>query len=193
MTVDTRPRCPWVDLSKPDYVAYHDEEWGVPVHDDRVMFELLTLEGAQAGLSWYTVLRKRAHYRQAMHGFDIARLAACDEDDIERWLADAGLIRHRQKLASVIGNARAALEVQAAYGGLCTFMWSFVDTRQPAPAPRVLADYPATTAASDTLSKALRKHGFRFVGSTIVYALMQAAGLVNDHAVDCYRRHAPAA
>jgi DNA-3-methyladenine glycosylase I len=190
MNIDTRHRCPWVDLGKPDYVAYHDEEWGVPVHDDRLMFELLILEGAQAGLSWYTVLRKRARYREVFAGFDIAAVAACGAEDVERWMHDAGLVRNRQKLEATIVNARAALEVQRDHGGLCHFMWSFVDAAQPGPAPRTLADYPARTSASDALSKALKKRGFKFVGSTIVYALMQAAGLVNDHAVDCFRRDA---
>ncbi|MGE0485341.1 MAG: DNA-3-methyladenine glycosylase I [Gammaproteobacteria bacterium] len=196
MSVDTPARCPWVDLGKPDYVAYHDEEWGVPVHDDRQMFELLILEGAQAGLSWYTVLRKRARYREVFAGFDIAAVAACSADDVARWMQDAGLVRNRQKLEATIVNARATLELQREHGSLCQFMWSFVEDLPAAAPPRTLADYPARTAQSDALSKALKKRGFKFVGSTIVYALMQAAGLVNDHAADCFRRpavHAPAA
>ncbi|MCP5198551.1 MAG: DNA-3-methyladenine glycosylase I [Gammaproteobacteria bacterium] len=190
MNVDTRPRCPWVDLSKPDYVAYHDEEWGVPVHDDRQMFELIILEGAQAGLSWYTVLRKRARYREVFAGFDIARVAACDDDDVARWMQDPGLVRNRQKLTATIVNARAALAVQRDHGSLCSFLWSFADEQASGAAPRTLADYPARTAQSDALSKALEQRGFKFVGSTIVYALMQAAGLVNDHAAACFRREA---
>ncbi len=187
-SVDDRPRCPWLDCSKPDYVAYHDEEWGVPLHDDRALFELLVLEGAQAGLSWYTVLRKRAAYREALHGFDPARLARLGAADVDRLMQNAGLIRHRGKLESIAGSARACLDVQAEQGSFARYLWSFVDGQPRVNAPRTLADYPATTPLSDALSKDLRKRGFKFVGSTIVYAFMQAAGLVNDHAAHCFRR-----
>lgn len=188
MNVDERPRCPWLDLGKPDYVAYHDTEWGVPHRDDRALFELLVLEGAQAGLSWYTVLRKRAAYRTALHGFDPARLARLGAADVDRLMQDGGLIRHRRKLESIAENARACLAVQAEQGSFSRYLWSFVDGRPRVNGPRTLADYPAKTSISDALSKDLRKRGFKFVGSTIVYALMQAAGLVNDHAADCFRR-----
>jgi len=186
--VNDRPRCPWLDCSKPDYVAYHDSEWGVPHHDDRALFELLVLEGAQAGLSWYTVLRKRAAYREALAGFDPARLVHLKTADIDRLMQNEGLIRHRRKLESIAENARACLAVQAEQGSFARYLWSFVDGRPLVNCPRSLGDYPSTTPISDSLSRDLRKRGFKFVGSTIVYALMQAAGLVNDHAADCFRR-----
>lgn len=188
MTQDTLPRCPWVDLTKADYVAYHDTEWGVPVRDDRLMFEYLTLESAQAGLSWYTVLRKRENYRKAFAGFDAARVARYTPAKIERLLQDPGLIRNRQKIVAAVGNARAYLEVQAEWGNFCDYIWSFVDGQPVVNAPRQLADYAATNAQSDRLSSDLKARGFKFVGSTIIYAHMQATGLVNDHAVDCFRR-----
>ena len=181
-------RCPWVDAGKPDYLAYHDNEWGVPHHDDAALFELLTLEGAQAGLSWYTVLRKRAHYREVFGGFDIDAIAACDEKMVDEWMENAGLIRHRQKLASTITNARAAQALRVSHGSLDNYFWSWVDYRPIVNAPRTLDDYPAKTALSDEVSKDLRKRGFKFVGSTIIYAFLQAAGLVNDHAADCFRQ-----
>jgi len=181
-------RCPWVDLGKPDYVAYHDEEWGVPVHDDRTMFEYLTLESAQAGLSWYTELRKRAHYRRAFAGFDAAKVARFGAARIERLLADPGLIRNRQKIVAAVGNARCFLAVQDEWGSFCAYLWSFVDGRPIVNAPRSLADYRATSPESDRLSADLKRRGFKFVGSTIVYAHLQATGLVNDHAANCFRR-----
>ncbi len=185
---DGRPRCPWVGLAKADYVAYHDEEWGVPVHDEHLMFEYLTLEGAQAGLSWYTVLRKRDAYRKAFVNFDIAQVARFDARKIEALMANEGLVRHRQKLESTVGNARACLKVQDEFGSLCAFMWSFVEHAPQINAPRTRADYRVTSAQSDRLSAELKRRGFKFVGSTIMYALMQATGLVNDHAHDCFRQ-----
>lgn len=181
-------RCPWVDLSKPDYVAYHDEEWGVPVRDDRRMFEYLVLEGAQAGLSWYTVLRKRAHYRKAFADFDAVKVARYTPARIDMLMQDAGLVRNRQKLEATVTNARAFLAVQKECGSFCDYVWSFVGGEPQVNAPRVLADYPVTNAQSDALSKDLKARGFKFVGSTILYAHMQATGMVNDHAVDCFRR-----
>lgn len=183
-----RVRCPWVDLGKADYVAYHDEEWGVPVTDDRALFELLVLEGAQAGLSWYTVLRKRPHYRAAFADFDVPTVAGFSAADAARLREDAGIVRNRLKIESAIGNARALLDVAASHGSFAAYLWSFVDGKPIINAPRTLADYVATSPQSDALSRDLKKRGFRFVGSTIVYALMQAAGLVNDHAVDCHRQ-----
>lgn len=188
MNIDTRPRCPWLDMGKPDYVAYHDEEWGVPVHDDGRLFELLVLEGAQAGLSWYTVLRKREAYRVALAGFDPVQVARFGADDVERLMQNAGLVRNRRKLESLAVNANAFLEVQTAYGSFASWLWSHVGGQPIVNAPRTLADYPATSPLSDALSRDLRRRGFKFVGSTIVYALLQAAGVVNDHAVDCFRR-----
>jgi len=168
-------------------VRYHDEEWGVPIHDDSHLFELLTLEGAQAGLSWDTILKRRDGYRRAFEGFDIARIGAYDDAQSQRLLQDAGIIRNRAKISATIGNARAALEVQREFGSLDAYVWSFV-----AGAPKLnrflsMADVPAQTEESQALSKDLQRRGFRFVGPTIVYAFMQSAGLVNDHTVDCFR------
>ena len=181
-------RCPWVDLSRPDYVAYHDEEWGVPVHDDRLLFEFLVLEGAQAGLSWYTVLRKRQHYRAAFDHFDPAKVARYDERKVAELLGNPGLIRNRAKIEAAVGNARSFLAVQETFGSFDAYLWRFVDGRPVVHELRSLADYPATSPESDTLSKDLRGRGFKFVGSTICYAHMQATGMVNDHTLDCYRR-----
>ncbi len=181
-------RCPWVDEGKPDYVAYHDEEWGVPVHDDRKMFEFIILEGAQAGLSWYTVLRKRANYRLAFDAFDPLKIAAYDEDRVETLLQNPGIIRNRAKVLATVNNARRYLEVVAREGSFCDFLWQFVDGKPIVNELRTLADYPATSVESDAMSKALKKLGFKFIGSTICYAHMQATGMVNDHSLDCYRR-----
>ena len=188
MPKSMRVRCPWVDLDRPDYVAYHDTEWGVPVQDDLIMFEFLTLECAQAGLSWYTVLRKRENYRRAFAGFDPVKGARFTPARIDRLLGDAGLIRNRRKLEAAVTNARACLDVRREYGTLCAYFWSFVDDVPIVNAPRTRADYAATSAVSDRLSRDLKRRGFKFVGSTIVYAHMQATGLVNDHAQGCFRR-----
>ena len=181
-------RCPWVDLSKSDYVAYHDEEWGVPVHDDRLLFEFLVLEGAQAGLSWYTVLRKRQHYRAAFDHFDPVKVARYDEQKVAELMGNPGLIRNRAKIEAAVGNARSFLAVQEAFGSFDAYLWRFIDGRPVVHELRSLADYPATSPESDALSKDLRGRGFKFVGSTICYAHMQATGMVNDHTLDCYRR-----
>jgi DNA-3-methyladenine glycosylase I len=181
-------RCPWVDLGKPDYVAYHDVEWGVPVHDDRIIFEFLTLEAAQAGLSWYTVLRKRASYREAFDDFDPAKVARYDDAKVAVLLGNPGVIRNRAKIGAAIHNAGRFLEVQAEFGSFDAYIWRFVDGRPIVNTLRALADYPATSPESDALSKDLRQRGFKFVGSTICYAHMQATGMVNDHAVDCFRQ-----
>ncbi len=182
-----KTRCTWV-TSDPLYVAYHDEEWGVPVHDDQKLFEMLTLEGAQAGLSWLTVLRKREGYRAAFDGFDARAIARYREARVERLMGDAGIVRNRLKIESTISNARAFLTVQKELGSFDRLVWSFVDG-----AARVnrRGPVPARTAESDAMSKALRARGFRFVGSTICYAFMQACGLVDDHAADCFRARAP--
>jgi len=181
-------RCPWVDLSKPDYVVYHDEEWGVPVHDDRRLFEFLTLEAAQAGLSWYTILRKRANYRKAFAGFDPAKVARYGPRQIETLMADPGLVRNRLKIEAAVNNARQFLKVQGEYGSFATYIWRFVDGRPIVNRLKTLKEYPARTPVSDALSADLKRRGFRFVGPTIVYAHMQATGMVNDHTLDCYRR-----
>ena len=181
-------RCPWVDLKKPDYVAYHDDEWGVPVDDDQRMFEFLTLESAQAGLSWYTVLKKREHYRRAFAAFDPLKVSHFSAAKIEKLLLNPGLIRNRQKIVAAVNNAQCYLQVQQEWGSFCAYIWSFVDYEPIVNAPRTLTDYAATSDESDALSKDLKKRGFKFIGSTIIYAHMQAAGLINDHAYDCYRR-----
>jgi DNA-3-methyladenine glycosylase I len=179
----TRSRCGWVPETDPLYVAYHDEEWGVPSHDDRHLFELLVLEGAQAGLSWATILRKREGYRRAFAGFDPAEVARFGARDVERLLADAGIVRNRLKIESAIANARATLELE----GLDKFLWSFVGGRPLQNSWKTIREIPAETAESRAMSKELKRRGFRFVGPTICYAFMQAAGLVNDHVVDCFR------
>lgn len=168
-------------------VRYHDEEWGVPVHDDTRLFELLTLEGAQAGLSWDTILKRREGYRRAFEGFEISRIAAYDDVQAQRLLQDTGIIRNRAKLAATIGNARAALQVQLELGSLDAYVWGFVGGVPKVNRFRGLDEIPAQTDESRTLSKDLQKRGFRFVGPTIVYAFMQAAGLVDDHTVGCFR------
>ena len=181
-------RCPWVDLSKPDYVEYHDQEWGVPVHDDKVLFEFLTLEAAQAGLSWYTVLRKREAYRQAFAGFDPEKVARFGKRQIEALIKNPGIIRNRAKIVSAINNAARFLDVQEEFGSFDSYIWRFVDGRPILHHLRKLNDYPSTSAESDAMSKDLKQRGFKFVGSTICYAHMQATGMVNDHVTDCFRR-----
>lgn len=179
-------RCAWCGES-PLYQAYHDTEWGVPLHDDRALFELLTLEGAQAGLSWITVLKKRQNYRAAFAGFDPALVAQFGDAETAALLANPGIVRNRLKIASTIGNARAFLAIQAEFGSFDAWLWSFVDGRPIQNTFGSLREIQASTPLSDALSKALKKRGFRFVGSTICYAFLQAAGLVNDHTTDCFR------
>ena len=181
-------RCPWLDLDKPDYVAYHDREWGVPVHDDRKHFEFLTLESAQAGLSWYTVLRKRANYRKAFAEFDPAVVARFSAAKVERMLQDPGLIRNRRKICAAVENARHFLAVQDEFGSFNAYIWRFVDGKPIVNEWRTLADLPATSRESDALSKDLKSRGFKFIGSIVIYSHMQATGMFNDHALDCFRR-----
>jgi DNA-3-methyladenine glycosylase I len=180
---DGRLRCPW-GLSTPDYVAYHDAEWGRPVHGDQAIFERVCLEAFQSGLSWLTILRKRENFRKAFAGFDIPAVAAFGDGDVARLLADAGIVRNRAKVNAAITNARAALEVKE---GLSDLVWSYAPA-EPGPAPRTLADLPAQTDASKALAKELRKRGFVFTGPVTVYAAMQACGLVNDHLEACFAR-----
>ncbi|HEX2466130.1 MAG TPA: DNA-3-methyladenine glycosylase I [Thermoanaerobaculia bacterium] len=179
-------RCAWAGTD-PLMVAYHDEEWGVPVHDDRRFFEFLILEGAQAGLSWSTVLRKREHYRKVFAGFDPARVARFGKRDVERLLQDAGIIRNRLKVEGAIRNAKAFVAIQEEHGSFDAWVWRFVGGEPMVNRRREMRDLPATTPESDALSRELQKRGFTFVGSTIMYAFMQATGLVNDHVVDCGR------
>ena len=187
MAARERPRCAWAPAGKPLYLAYHDEQWGVPVHDDRVLFEMLILEGAQAGLSWETILNKRAAYRRAFDRFDPRRVAAYDARKVRALLADAGIVRNRLKIDSAITNARAFLVVQKEHGSFDAYIWSFVGgaTRQNAWTHH--REIPARTPESDAMSASLKKRGFKFVGSTICYAFMQACGLVNDHTTGCFR------
>jgi DNA-3-methyladenine glycosylase I len=178
-------RCGWAtgELS----IRYHDEEWGVPVHDDRTLFEFLILEGAQAGLSWTTILNKRDNYRRAFDGFDPKRVARYDRRKIARLLRDSGIVRNQLKIASAVANAKAFLEVQREFGSFDRYLWRFVDGKPRQPAVKSFQQVPARTADSDAISKDLKQRGFNFVGSTICYAFMQAVGMVNDHIMDCFR------
>ncbi len=179
-------RCAWVG-AEPLYLKYHDTEWGVPVHDDRLLFEFLTLEGAQAGLSWLTILRKRETYRAAFAGFDLELVARFDAAKVAELLANPGIVRNRLKVESTISNARAFLAVQAEFGSFGAYQWRFVDGRPIQNSWADIHQVPATTPVSDAFSRDLKKRGFRFVGSTICYAHMQAVGMVNDHTLDCFR------
>ena len=184
LTLMPETRCPWP--TKPLDLAYHDTEWGVPHHDDRALFELITLEGAQAGLSWSTILAKRENYRRAFDDFDVAKIARYDAKKVAALLADAGIVRHRLKIAATIGNAQAFLAVQKEFGSFDRYLWGFVPDRRPrVNRRRTSADVPTRTAESDALSKDLAQRGFKFVGTTIIYAFMQATGMVNDHLVTC--------
>ena len=183
---DERQRCWWCG-EDPVYVAYHDDEWGVPVHGERDLFEFLCLEGAQAGLSWITILRKRDNYRRAFDNFDAERIARYGEADVARLLADPGIVRNRLKVNGFVKNARACLQLLDEGTTLDEYLWGFVDGETIHNRRRTMKDVPATTPQSDAMAKALKKRGFTFVGSTICYAFMQAAGLVNDHLVGCYR------
>jgi DNA-3-methyladenine glycosylase I len=181
-----KKRCQWCGTDAL-YMAYHDEEWGVPVHNDRRLFEFLILEGAQAGLSWLTILKKRENYRKAFHDFDCEHIARYTEEDITRLLSDSGIVRNRLKIESAIKNARGVLAIQEEYGSLDAYLWRYVDGIPKQNSWRSMAELPATTAVSDMMSKDLKKRGFNFVGATICYAFMQAIGMVNDHATDCFR------
>ncbi len=185
---DARPRCQWTyGGMSPEYVRYHDEEWGVPAYDDRTQFEFLVLEGAQAGLSWSTILNKRAGYREAFADFDVEKVARFDKRRIERLMKFPGIVRNRLKIESTVTNARAVIELQDEVGSLAKHLWSFVGGRPIVNRWTSMKQVPATSRESDALSKDLKQRGFRFVGSTIIYAHMQATGMVNDHTVDCHR------
>ena len=185
-SLDAKRRCPWAG-SDPRYIRYHDEEWGVPVHDDRVLFEVLILEGAQAGLSWITILRKRDAYRRAFARFNVKKVAAFGAADVRRLLADEGIVRNRLKIAASIDNARAFAALQKEHGTFDRFAWSFVGGTPIRNRRRTLREVPAQTPEAEAFSRALKQRGFRFVGPTIMYAFMQAVGMVNDHLVDCFR------
>ena len=184
--IDDKVRCPWC-LSFDDYIRYHDEEWGVPVHDDRKHFEFLILEGAQAGLSWATVLKKREGYKKAFADFDPVQVATFSEEKIEQLMLDPGIVRNRLKIKSVVKNASLFLEIQKQFGSFDKYIWGFVNNKTIKNALKSMSEAKATSPESDALSKDLIKRGFKFTGSTVMYAHMQACGLVNDHLVDCWR------
>ena len=182
---DEKPRCGWAknDLS----IAYHDAEWGVPLHDDKKLFEFLILEGAQAGLSWDTILRKRENYRQAFDDFDAEKIAGYDDEKLNELLINAGIVRNRLKIASAVSNAKSYLKIRDEFYSFDSYIWSFVDGKPVINHWKTLVEVPAKTSVSDAMSKDLRRRGFNFVGSTIMYAFMQATGIVNDHLVSCFR------
>ncbi len=188
MTNKVTCRCPWLDTSKPDYVKYHDEEWGVPVHDDKKMFEFIILESAQAGLSWYTILKRRDGYKKAFANFDVNVVANFDDEKVEELMLDSSIIRNRLKIKSAISNAKNFIEIQKEFGSFCKYIWSYVDNKTIVNNLKSLEDYPATSPISDAISKDLKKRGFKFFGSTICYAHLQACGLINDHSESCFRK-----
>jgi len=179
-------RCPWC-LSDPIYLKYHDTEWGVPVHDDREQFEFLVLESAQAGLSWLTILKRREGYRRLYDGFDVEKVSRYDEERIVKMLSDPGIIRNRKKIESSINNAQRFLEIQKEFGSFCNYLWDFIDGKPRVNHPNEFSEVQPSTVLSDTISKDLKKRGFKFLGSTIIYAHLQATGLVNDHLTTCFR------
>ncbi|MDG4563292.1 MAG: DNA-3-methyladenine glycosylase I [Candidatus Competibacter sp.] len=184
--IQARERCAWCGID-PLYLAYHDHEWGVPLHDDRRLFEMLVLEGAQAGLNWLTILRKREGYRRAFDGFDPERIARYDDRDIARLLADPGIVRNRLKIAAAVRNAQGFLTIQERHGGFGAFLWRYVDSVPKQNGWHSLAEVPARTPEAEAMSRDLKRLGFGFVGPTICYAFMQATGMVNDHVTDCFR------
>ncbi len=186
VTLDTQERCAWCG-NDPHYISYHDNEWGVPVYDDQKLFEMLVLEGAQAGLSWLTILRKRENYRRAFDNFDFEKIASYGEKEIQRLLLDAGIVRNRLKIESAIRNARGVLQIIDDHGSFSNFVWRYVGNYPRQNGFQVMNEVPSRTEESDWMSRDLKKQGFNFVGSTICYAFMQAVGMVNDHTVSCFR------
>ncbi|MCL9782054.1 DNA-3-methyladenine glycosylase I [Vibrio sp. S4M6] len=181
-------RCPWVDMTKPDYVEYHDKEWGVPVYDDTKMFEFLVLESAQAGLSWYTILKRREGYRAAFAQFDYNKVAQFTSEDVENLMQNTAIIRNRAKIEAAINNAKRFHDIRQEFGSFTQYIWGFVDNKVMVNDIQSADDYVATSPVSDALSKDLKKRGFKFIGSTIMYSHLQAAGLINDHANQCFRK-----
>ncbi len=191
MINDSICRCPWLDTTKPDYVAYHDQEWGVPVHDDKKMFEFIILESAQAGLSWYTILKRRDGYKAAFANYNVHDVAAFNEDKIDELMQNSAIIRNRLKIKAAITNAQAFIKIQQEFGSFCNYLWGFVDNKTITNEFSTLADYPATSDVSDVsdkISKDMKSRGFKFFGSTICYAHLQACGLINDHSKTCFRK-----
>ena len=180
-------RCPWVDLTKPDYVQYHDQEWGVPVYDDVKMFEFIVLESAQAGLSWYTILKRREQYRAAFAQFDVEQVAQFSQQKVEALLQDEGIIRHRGKINAAITNAQVFMRIQQEFGSFSEYLWRYVDHQPIVNSPQCKEDYLANSELSDRISRDLKKRGFKFFGSTICYAHLQACGLIIDHSRDCFK------
>ena len=187
-SIDRKCRCPWLDNTKPDYVEYHDNEWGLPVFDDRKLFEFLILESAQAGLSWYTILKRRQGYKAAFANFDVQKVAKYTQVNVEELVLNSAIIKNRGKINATINNAKLFIEVQHEFGSFSNYIWGFVNNKTILNAYTELNDYPATSIESDMWSKDLKKRGFKFVGSTICYAFMQACGMVNDHSLSCYKR-----
>jgi DNA-3-methyladenine glycosylase I len=190
MTTDSICRCPWLDTTKLDYVKYHDEEWGVPVLEDNKMFECLILESAQAGLSWYTILKRRNGYKKAFANFDVATVAQYNLADEERLVLDISIIRHKGKISATVNNAKCFISIQEEFGSFIKYIWAFVDNKVQVSNINQRSDYITTSPISDALSKDLKKRGFKFVGSTTIYALLQASGLINDHSNSCKRKQA---
>jgi len=180
------PRCPWGRKDEL-YIKYHDEDWGAPVRDDQKQFEFLVLESAQAGLSWYTILKKRENYRVAYDGFDPEKVAKYDENKVEELMQNAGIVRNRRKIEASINNAKIFLEIQKEFGSFCNYIWKFVDNKPIVNSWKDISEVPAKTELSDQVSKDLKKRGFKFLGSTIIYSHLQATGLINDHLTDCFR------
>ncbi|NQZ83839.1 MAG: DNA-3-methyladenine glycosylase I [Colwellia sp.] len=188
MPEEKQCRCPWLDESKADYVKYHDDEWGVPIHDDGTMFEFLILESAQAGLSWYTILKRREGYKNAFAQFNVKDVSKFSEAKVEELMQDSSIIRNRAKIKAAISNARIFIEIQDEFGSFCKYIWAYVDNKTIVNDINVKEDYVATSPISDAISKDLKTRGFKFFGSTICYAHLQACGLINDHSKNCYKR-----
>ena len=188
MQTNVRCRCPWLDTTKPDYVDYHDNEWGVPLYDDQKLFEFITLESAQAGLSWYTILKKRAGYKQVFENFNVEKVALFTDNDVDRLMLFEGIVRNRLKIAATINNAKRFIEIQQEFGSFSHYQWQFVGGKPLVNNLNKLNDYPAVTEESTSFAKDLKKRGFKFLGPTTVYAHMQACGMVNDHSNDCFRK-----
>ncbi|HAG38596.1 MULTISPECIES: DNA-3-methyladenine glycosylase I [unclassified Pseudoalteromonas] len=188
MSEQNKCRCAWLDATKPDYVKYHDEEWGVPLYDDTKLFEFITLESAQAGLSWYTILKKRAGYKKAFANFNVQKVANFTADDIERLMQDESIVRNRLKIAATVNNAQRFIEIQKEFGSFSNYQWRFVGNKPIISDLNNVEDTPAITEESKAFAKDLKKRGFKFLGPTTVYAHMQACGMVNDHSNDCFRK-----
>ncbi|MEL0640311.1 DNA-3-methyladenine glycosylase I [Pseudoalteromonas aliena] len=189
MTEQKKRRCPWLDTTKIDYVAYHDQEWGVPIYNDQKLFEFITLESAQAGLSWYTILKKRDGYKKAFANFDVHKVALFTLEDIERLMLDKDIVRNRLKIAATVNNAKCFIEIQKEFTSFSNYQWQFVGNKPLVSQLNSIDDYPSITETSTAFAKDLKKRGFKFLGPTTVYAYMQACGMVNDHSNNCFRKN----